>query len=33
MGFDVDAQANALAEYINTGRRPTDKHARMFLGD
>jgi Fic family protein len=33
LGFDVDAQAGALAEFINTGRRPTDKHARMFLGE
>jgi Fic family protein len=33
LGFDVDAQAKSLADFINTGRRPTDKHARMFLGE
>ena len=31
LGFDVNAVALALAEFINTGRRPTDERARVFL--
>ncbi|MBI5275862.1 MAG: Fic family protein [Burkholderiales bacterium] len=30
-GFDVEAVARELAEFINTGRKPEDKRARMFL--
>ena len=31
LGFNVSAVAKALADFINTGRRPTDKYATMFL--
>ncbi len=30
-GFDVDAVAGELVEFINTGRRPADKRALTFL--
>jgi len=31
LGFDVGAAATSLADFINTGRRPTDKRAQMFI--
>lgn len=31
LGFDVGAVATQLADFINTGRRPTDKRAQIFL--
>lgn len=32
LGFDVNTVAAALTDFINTGRRPLDKRALMFLG-
>lgn len=31
LGFDVDAVAQALLEFVNTGRRPVDPRALVFL--
>ena len=31
LGFDVDAAAQALTDFINTGKRPADKRAVIFL--
>ena len=31
LGFDVDAVAQSLGDFINTGKRPTDKRAAIFL--
>ena len=31
LGFDVDAVAKALAEFVNTGRKPADPRALLFL--
>ena len=31
LGFDVDAVAQALTDFINTGKRPADKRAVIFL--
>jgi len=31
VGFDVDEVAEALSDFINTGRRPGDKRAQLFL--
>lgn len=30
-GFDMDGVARALVEFINSGRRPSDKAAQVFL--
>ncbi len=30
-GFDIEAVARELVEFINTGRRPTDRRALLFL--
>ena len=32
VGFDVDEVAQALTNFINTGKRPSDKRALVFLG-
>jgi len=31
VGFDADEVAEALSDFINTGRRPGDKQAPLFL--
>lgn len=31
LGFDVDTVARALVDFVNTGRRPTDPRALVFL--
>lgn len=31
LGFDVDAVTQSLTDFINTGRRPTDRRAQIFL--
>ena len=31
LGFDVDAVAQTLVEYVNTGRKPVDPRALVFL--
>ena len=32
VGFDVDEVGRALTDFINTGKRPSDKRALVFLG-
>ena len=32
LGFDVDTAAQSLTDFINTGKRPTDKRTAIFLG-
>ena len=31
LGFDVDAVAKALVEFVNTGRKPDDARVLVFL--
>ena len=31
LGFDVEVVARSLVDFINTGRRPTDARALIFL--
>ncbi|WP_372824754.1 Fic family protein [Polaromonas sp.] len=31
LGFNVEGVAQSLADFINTGRQPADKYARLFL--